>query len=181
LGNYAVEGAKIETGVHRINVETANLLRTNEYQKNKYRYGFSVESQVTSGFLKHVMQGLITLIPSFTNEKASANTFVKSTQTAVDHTPAYAMIITKDNSRKQQVKSGMLYSRLVLTAHRLGFVMHPPSQVLEEFPEMKGPYTKIHKEYAPEGGAIQMFSRMGKPTAEFPQSMRRDVMELIEQ
>ena len=179
LGQYAIEGAIIESGIHRINEEFAKIFRANEYQKNKYRYGFSVEGQGTIGIMKHVMQGLITLFPSMNNEKASANLYVKSTQTAVDNTPAYAMIITKDNSRTQQVKSGMLYSRLVLTAHSLGLVMQPPSQVLEEYPEMNEQYTKIHESYAPNGGTIQMFFRIGQPTQEFPNSMRRDVMDLI--
>ncbi|MDV3427847.1 MAG: hypothetical protein LIR50_12615 [Bacillota bacterium] len=179
LGNYALEGAKIESGIHRINQESANVLRTNEYQKNKYRYGFSVEGQGTTGIMKHVMQGLITLFPSINNEKNSADLYVKSTLTAVDNTPAYAMIITNDNSRTEQVKSGMLYSRLILTAHSLGLVMQPPSQVLEEYLEMREQYAKIHKDYAAKGAAIQMFFRIGKPTQEFPQSMRRDVMDIV--
>jgi len=179
LGNYAIEGAKIESGIHRINEESAKIFQANEYQKNKYRYGFSIEGQGTTGIMKHVMQGLITLFPSMNNEKASANLYVKSTQTAVDNTPAYAMIITKDNSRTEQVKSGMLYSRLVLTAHSLGLVMQPPSQVLEEYPEMNEQYTKIHEDYAPNGGTIQMFFRVGQSTQKFPNSMRRDVMDII--
>lgn len=52
-------------------------------------------------------------------------------------------------------------------------------EVNEEYLEMKEQYSKIHKEYAPKGGTIQMFFRMGMPTQEFPQSMRRDVMDLI--
>jgi hypothetical protein len=170
-----------ELAIHRMNEESAEIFRANEYEKNKYRYGFSVEGQGTTGIMKHVMQGLITLFPSMNNEKSSANMYVKSTQTAVDNTPAYAMISTKDNSRIEQVKSGMLYSRLVLTAHSLGFVMQPPSQVLEEYSEMREQYNKIHSDYAPNGSTIQMFFRMGKPTKEFPQSMRREVMDLVDQ
>ncbi len=179
LGAYALEGAKIESSVHRINEESAKIFRANEYDKNKYRYGFSVEGQGTTGIMKHIMQGLITLIPSMNNEESSANLYVNSTKTAVENTPAYALIISKDNSRIQQVKSGMLYSRLVLTAHSLGIVMQPPSQVLEEYSEMTEPYEKIHADYAPDGSTIQMFFRMGKHTKEFPPSMRRDVMDLI--
>jgi hypothetical protein len=180
LGKYAIEGAKIESSIHRMNEESADIFRANEYEKNKYRYGFSVEGQGTTGLMKHVMQGLITLFPSINNEKSLANLYVKSTQTAVDNTPAYALIITKDNNRIEQVKSGMLYSKLILTAHSLDFVMQPPSQVLEEYPEMKEQYNKIHSVYAPKGSTIQMFVRMGKPTKEFPKSMRRDVMDLVE-
>lgn len=181
LGNYAIVGAKIESGIHRINQESANVFRANEYQKNKYRYGFSVEGQGTTAIMKHVLQGIITLFPSINNEKNSADLYVKSTQTGVDNTSGYAMIITKDNSRTEQVKCGMLYSKLILTAHSLGLVMQPPSQVLEEYPEMSEQYTKIHKDYAPKGGTIQMFFHIGQPTQKFPQSMRRDVMDIIMQ
>ncbi|HBM81065.1 MAG: hypothetical protein QME45_06505 [Clostridiales bacterium] len=96
----------------------------------------------------------------------------------VDHF-ARQMIVTKDNTRLSQVKSGMLYSMLILEAQRQGFVMQPLSQVLEEYPEMKKLYSGIHRDYAPEGETIQMLIRLGKPTKKVPQSMRRDVMDLI--
>lgn len=179
LGSYAVKSATIEAGVSRVMQETDTIFRANEYQKNKYRYGFSVEGQGTSGIMKHILQGLVTVFPSLNSGKASSDMFIQSTKVSVDNTPAYAMIITNDNSRSSQVKSGMLYSRLILTAHRLGLVMQPLSQVLEEYPEMKEPYSGIHRDYASDGSTIQMLVRLGKPTKEVPQSMRRDVMDLI--
>ncbi len=179
LGNYIIKGAVIEAGVPRVMHEAANIFRSNEYQKNKHRYGFSVEGQGTSGMTKHIMQGLVTLFPSLNSGKASADLFIKSTRTSVENTSVYAIIITDNNSRISQVKSGMLYSRLVLTAHNLGIVMQPLSQVLEEYPEMKELYNSIHNDYVSGEGVIQMLVRMGRPTKEFPQSMRRDVMDLV--
>lgn len=180
LGSYAMKGATIEAGVNRVMQESETIFRANEYQKNKYRYGFSVEGQGTSGIMRHLMQGLVTLFPSMNSGKAASDLFIQSTRKSVDNTPAYAMIITSDNSRSSQVKSGMLYSRLILAAHRLDFVMQPLSQVLEEYPEMHEPYSSIHRDYASGGGTIQMLVRLGQPTKEVPQTMRRDVMDLIE-
>jgi hypothetical protein len=179
LNGYAMQGATIEAGVSRVMKETEIIFRANEYQKNKYRYGFSVEGQGTSGIMRHLMQGLVTLFPSMNSGKAASDMFIQSTRTSTDNTPAYAMIITKDNNRSSQVKSGMLYSELILTAHRMGFVMQPLSQVLEEYPEMKEQYSSVHHDYASDGGTIQMLVRLGKPTKVVPQSMRRDVMNLI--
>lgn len=179
LGSYAMKGASIEAGVNRVMKESETIFRANEYQKNKYRYGFSIEGQGTSGIMKHLMQGLVTLFPAMNSGKAASNMFIQSTQISVDNTPAYAMIITKDNTRLNQVKSGMLYSKLILAAQQQGFVMQPLSQVLEEYPEMNGLYSGIHQDYTPEGGTIQMLVRLGKPTKEVPQSMRRDIMDLI--
>ncbi|MDO0825166.1 Acg family FMN-binding oxidoreductase [Desulfosporosinus nitroreducens] len=179
LGSYVKKGTAIEAGVNRVMQETETIFRANEYQKNKYRYGFSVEGQGTSGIMRHIMQGLVTVFPLMNSGKAASDMFIQSTRTSVDNTPAYAMIITNDNNRSSQVKSGMLYSRLILTAYSLGLVMQPLSQVLEEYPEMKEPYSSIHRDYASDAGTIQMLVRLGKPTKEVPQSMRRDVIDLL--
>jgi nitroreductase len=179
LAGYAMNGANIEAGVSRVMEESRVIFRSNEYEKNKYRYGFSVEGQGTSGVMVHLMQGMVTLFPSMNSGKTASDMFIQSTKKSVDNTPAYAMIITKDNSRESQVRSGMLYSRFILEAHRLGLAMQPLSQVLEEYSEMKEPYNSIHNEYASDGAAIQMLVRLGKPTKDVPLSMRRDVMDLI--
>ncbi|AIQ12045.1 Acg family FMN-binding oxidoreductase [Paenibacillus durus] len=179
FGAFGVEGTDIETGLKRMNDESAGIFRTNEYQKNKYRYGFSFEGQGIMGLKKHLLQGMITIIPSFNNEEAATKLAVQATQTAVDHTPAYALILSKDNSRTSQVKAGMLYSRLILTAHEEGLVMQPLSQVLEEYPEMWKAYSEIHREYAPAGETIQFLIRLGRPTQDTPLSMRQEVTDLI--
>lgn len=179
LGAYAMKGAEIEANIHRMNEESAKVFRVNEYEKNKYRYGYSFEGQDITGFKKYLMQGAITLIPSLNNEKASSDIYINSTKTAVENTPAYGLIITKNNRRIDQVKSGMIYSSLVLNAHSLGLVMQPLSQVLEEYPEMQEEYKNFHTDYANEGETIQMFFRIGKQTKEVPKSMRRDVMDFI--
>jgi hypothetical protein len=179
LRSYAMRAATVEAGVDRVMKETEIIFRPNEYQKNRYRYGFSVEGQGTSGIMKHLIQGLVTLFPSMNSGKGASDIFIKSTQASVDNTPAYLMIITKDNSRLNQAKSGMLYSKLVLAAHQQGFVMQPLSQALEEYPEMHELYSGIHQGYAPEGGTIQMLVRLGRSTKDVPPSMRRDVTDLI--
>lgn len=179
FGAYGIEGTNIETGLHRMNEESARIFRSNEYQKDKYRYGFSLEGQGTNGLAKDLLQGLITVIPSINSEAETVKLSVESAHTAAEHTPAYALILSKDNSRTSQVKAGMLYSRLILKAHEEGLVMQPLSQVLEEYPEMREAYDRIHKEYAPGGETIQFLVRLGKPTKDTPLSMRRDIMDLI--
>lgn len=179
LGEYAMKGAMIEAGLNRLNKELEAIFRSNEYQKNQYRYGFSVEGQGTDGMMKHIMQGLVSFFPSMNQGKAASDILIQSTRTSVQNTPAYAYIVTEDNTRSSQVKSGMLYSRLILEAHRLGLVMQPLSQVLEEYPEMGEVYREIHRQLASNGGTIQMLVRIGYPTKEVPRTMRRDVMDLI--
>jgi hypothetical protein len=179
IGGYALQSAAIEAGVGRVMEESNAIFRANEYQKNKYRYGYSVEGQGTSGLMKHILQGFLTVFPSLNTGESASRNFINYTRTSVDNTPAYAMIVTSDNSRLAQVESGMLYSKLVLTGHTLGMVMQPLSQVLEEYPEMKVAYTEFKQAYAPAGGTVQMLFRVGEPTKSTPLSMRRDVMDLM--
>lgn len=179
LGQYIVAGAEIESGIHRIYEENKPLLRVNEYQKNQYRYGFSLDGQGGSAVKKHLLQGLVTLVPSLNSEKAAADVFVQYTKTEADNTPAYATIVTDNNSRVAQVKSGMLYSRLILAAHSMGLVMQPPSQVLEEYSEMQEQYAKMKKEYAAKDQTIQILLRIGYPAEEAGLSMRREATDLL--
>lgn len=129
--------------------------------------------------MRHMLQGLVTLFPSLNKGEAASKQFITSTETSVNNTPAFAMIRSADNSRLSQVRSGMLYSRLVLSAHRLGLAIQPLSQVLEEYPEMSRLYSGIHRSYAADGETIQMLMRIGIPVKIAPLSLRRDVHELL--
>ena len=179
IGNYVMESAKTEAGVTRVMDESNGIFRANEREKNKYRWGYSVEGQGVSGIRRYLLQGLITLFPSINEGKGASQNFIHYTKTAVDHTPAYAVITTSGNSRTDQVLSGMLYSRMILTGHTLGLAMQPLSQVLEEYPEMKQPYDDFRYDYAGQGQTIQMLLRIGEPETSAPNSMRRDVFSLI--
>lgn len=178
LGNLAVRAAEIEANTSRVMQETEGIFRPNEYLKNKYRFGFSVEGQGTGGLMKHLLQGMVTLIPSLNSGKAQTASFISSTKKSVANTPSYLLIISKDNSRISQVVSGMAYSYCILKAHNTALAMQPLSQALEEYDEMKDVYEDMQKQYG-EGGTVQMLMRLGHPVKEAPRSMRQDVTSLL--
>ncbi|MGH8246505.1 MAG: Acg family FMN-binding oxidoreductase [Gammaproteobacteria bacterium] len=180
LHQFAEAGTRIENDVPGIAALSSKIFRPNEYQKNKYRYGFSLEGGGMSGPMMYLLEALLTALPSMNSPEAAKNTAIDQTRLAIANTPAYALIITRDNSRSAQVDAGLLYSRFQLAAATMGFAMQPMSQVLEEFPQMREQYEAVHKAYAPQGGTIQMLIRVGKPVKQVPRSMRRDVREIIE-
>lgn len=179
LADFAVQGTLIESRYAPATEESAALFQPNEDAKNEARSGFSVEGQGTSGFMKYLLQGLVTIVPSINDDDATAKNAISLTDEAVAHTPAYALVSTASNSRGEQVQAGMLYAELSLRARTLGLVMQPLSQVLQEYPDMAGPYAAIHDKYASEGQTIQMMVRIGSPTKEYPTSMRRDATTLV--
>ncbi len=181
LGGIALRAAEVEAGLDRIQVEGSELFRPNEWQKNEFRYGFTMEGQGLPALNVHVLQSLVSLFPSMNSPEASRDSFLSQAETAVENTPAYALITSKGNSRKVQVESGVLYSRFLLTAADMGYAMQPLSQAIEEYPEMTGIYQEIHEEYAQEGETVQLLMRVGVPEKEVPPTMRLDVMDIIEE
>jgi hypothetical protein len=129
--------------------------------------------------MKYLLQGLITIVPSINDDASAAKNAIALTTAAVEHTPAYGMITTATNTRAEQVESGIIYADVSLRARTLGLVMQPLSQVLQEYPTMTEPYEAIHERYASDGETIQMLVRIGSPTTEYPNSMRRDPNTLL--
>jgi hypothetical protein len=179
LSQYCFEATSIEANNEAVFEETAQIIRFNEYAKNKYAYGFSMEGQGKDGFMKHIMQGVITLFPFMNTFESTKSMTIEGAKAVRDNTSVYATINSQLNTRTEQVEAGMLYSRMVLYAHSLGFVMQPMSQALQEYEEMQTLYNNIHAEYANPGETIQMLIRIGVAQVEYSQSMRQDVSKFI--
>ena len=74
---------------------------------------------------------------------------------------AYVWLITKTNTRVDQIETGRQWVRVNLAATGLGLGVHPLSQALQEYPEMAPYYKKIHEMIAPDGANVQMLGRLG--------------------
>ena len=75
--------------------------------------------------------------------------------------PAALWIVTPSNTRLDQLTAGRAYVRANLRATLLGLAMHPASQSLQEYPEMREPLSRAHQLLAPRGGRVQMLARVG--------------------
>ena len=66
--------------------------------------------------------------------------------------------------RAAEVRAGRAYMRLQLKATELGLQVHPMSQAVQEFPEMKPHYDRVHQLLVGQPGdeeTVQMFCRVG--------------------
>ena len=94
----------------------------------------------------------------------------------IEATDAMGWISTPSNSRLDQLRAGAMWLRLNLAATHLGVGMHPLSQVLQEFPEMKRLYTDFHQTVSIESPArAQGLFRFGY--AEIPEPSPRWSLE----
>jgi hypothetical protein len=85
------------------------------------------------------------------------NAVLANTDTAMGH----IWLVSTANTRADQIATGADWLRMNLAVTAEGLGMQPLSQALQEYPEMAGPYAEIHKRLAPEGGIVQMLSRIG--------------------
>ena len=81
----------------------------------------------------------------------------RNTETAMGH----LWMVTKGNTRTDQIRAGADWLRvnLACTAEGLGF--QPLSQALQEYPEMAELYATTHQRLAPDDGTVQMLARIG--------------------
>jgi hypothetical protein len=93
----------------------------------------------------------------------------------------YLWLGSSGNDRATQVASGRAYVRMHLQATAAGADMHPLSQALQEFPQMREPYAAIHRAVGldPATSTLQMLSRVGVAAAPDNPSPRRDLGTLI--
>ena len=179
LQNFITTSARTETGVERVMNESGNLFRVNERNKNEYRYGFSFEGSGMSGLSLQGMQTLVTVFPGVNSPEASKKMFLDQTDLAAENNSGFFLIVSSSNDRVTQFHTGVLYSRMQLEAGSRGLAVQPLTQSIEEYPEMMPTHNEIHKEMVNEGETIQMLFRIGKPTAQVPRSMRKDVGDFI--
>jgi len=84
------------------------------------------------------------------------------TQTANFDLSAFVWQVTAGNSRLNQLQAGRDYMRLTLQATKLGLAVHPMSQLLQEYDEMKDLQAEFVKLVAAKPDErVQMLCRVG--------------------
>jgi hypothetical protein len=93
----------------------------------------------------------------------------------------YFWIASRENSRAAQLNSGRAYVRAHLQATAAGVDMHPLSQALQEFSEVRPQFDALHALLGLGGnaGTVQMFARVGYGIEKASPSPRRELEQLI--
>ncbi len=82
-------------------------------------------------------------------------------QEMLANTPAYVALTSNENTRADQIEAGRRWLRLNLKTTAMGLALHPVSQCLQEFSEMKPHYDAAHALLAVPGQTVQMLGRLG--------------------
>jgi hypothetical protein len=98
----------------------------------------------------------------------------------VPGTGTWLWLTTSAHGRVAQLEAGRAFVRLQLRAAELGVVTQPPSQVLQEYPEMR----PLQREFEAlvgqrDGDKVQMLVRVGHPSGDAGRSPRRPLDDLV--
>jgi hypothetical protein len=171
------EAYRIEMTTDRTWLESAHLLRIGAQEIERHRDGISV-----TGLMPRLMSSL-GLFDRFEVPKPGSANFdrVMERWAPFETGSGYFWVATAGNPRRAQFDSGRAYVRAHLQATAAGIEMHPLSQALQEFAEMRGPYDAVHRAlgFDPAVTTLQMLARVGHAAAPWSGTPRRELETLI--
>ncbi|PJZ73803.1 hypothetical protein CH373_06495 [Leptospira perolatii] len=181
LIGFCKKAFEVETNTYRTNEETRKWFRYSDDEWDNKKDGLSFRGSGLTGF-KHWLVSKFIVPPgqevwhSSSAREGSVDVF----QNAIAATPAFAWIQTKKDDSVSRVESGRDYARICLAAEACGFALHPVSQILEEYSEMKELRLAGEKLLnIPPPAKVQMLFRLGLSDYRYV-SPRRNPNQLLE-
>ena len=171
------EAYAIECATPRTWLESARLMRIGPDQVAAHRDGISITAT-----LPRLMYTLGLFDPmEVPQQGTSSMQRVMDRWAPFETGSGYLWLAGDGNARITQLTAGRAYVRLHLQATAAGVDMHPLSQALQEFPEVRGPFEALHRELGvdPAGGPVQMLARVGYALTNTGPSPRRDLKSLL--
>jgi len=158
LRQITKDAMQVETHTHRTMKESADLTRIGKAEINANPDGIDLGGPFfeTLGLL-----GVLTRETQMDTESTAFKSWMEDYFTMLDTTPNYVMLKSAGNSRIDQIEVGRKWVRLNLKTTEMGLALHPVSQCLQEFEEMKPHYEHVHNTFAKSGETIQMLGRLG--------------------
>jgi nitroreductase len=178
------QSAQVELLTPRTYLESSKLLRIGPDEILKNRDGISINS----AFVRFAdALGMVDRAAPLTQGSAAYKTAMGRFEGHCRSAMGFVWITTAGNTRRQQIEAGRAYVRMQLKASELGLGVHPMSQALQEFAEMKPHYETVHqlilRKNAPRSESddtVQMFCRVGYTASPPPATPRRALERFVQ-
>ena len=175
LKKLSWDAFKVEYATHHTLKESVDLMRFGKQQINATPDGIDIGGPMMEAL---ILTGIITPEAMLDPNSSAYRQGLDIYDAMLNNTPAYILLKTSGNNRAHQIEAGRNWLRLNLMTTQLGVSLHPVSQALQEYEEMKPLCQEIHQSYAAGGETIQMFGRLGYGPR-VPQSPRWAVEEKL--
>jgi hypothetical protein len=178
--NILYEGMVIESNTYYTYEESRLWFRENDKRIADERDGINLAAGGTTGIKKFFAERILKgLDPKDWHKPSTIEQHLSSYEKKVKSAKAIVQFISPTNTQTDWIKTGMDYARFQLSATLKNYYIHPMSQVLQEFDEMK----ELQRAYNNLSGItgeqkIQMVIRIGKAKEPF-YSYRRNVSDLV--
>lgn len=171
------ESFEIECLTPRTWLESARLMRIGPAQIDAHRDGISINAAMPR--LMHAV-GLFDPM-AVPQPGTSSLARVMDRWAPFETGSGYLWLAGDGNARSTQLAAGRTYVRLHLLATAAGVDMHPLSQALQEFAEVRAPFDALHQRLGvdPARGPVQMMARVGYALAPAGPSPRRPLASLL--
>ncbi len=158
------QGMEVETFTYNTHDESRKWFRQNDERIEQMRDGINFAGGGTTGISKWFAERqLKTLDPKIWHDAEANKLFLKKHKNKVLSSNGIVIFKTSTNNFLDWIQTGRDYFRFTLACTQKGLYLHPLSQVLQEFDEMKllrEEFEGLMKVNAPE--KIQMAVRIGK-------------------
>jgi nitroreductase len=168
---------EIELTTPRTYLESARLFRIGPTEIEQHRDGIAI-----NGRMPRLLNGLGLFNRMDIPVKGNSNYDLTMKRWLPFETGSgFLWIATSGNTRVQQIQAGRAYLRTHLSATSLGLDMHPLSQALQEFPEVKPYCEQMHLllGFDPSKNTVQMLARVGYALNTAEGTPRRDLDSLL--
>lgn len=179
ISEIIMQAIKTEVNLPEVMNERGLIFQTNNFEKNKNKYGVSLDNYGDKGIILAFKQGIVTLFPNISKDKNAQNEVISKGEEHTSTMPNVIIIKTIGNERVSQIEAGRQYAKVVLMAHEKGYTVQPMSYPIQDIEELKDSFNAIHEEFAGEGNKIQMLFRIGKPTKNAVRSARITTDKII--
>lgn len=156
--DLTAEALRIELDTQRTYKESVDVFRIGKREVNRAPDGIDF-----SGAMFDILGGIGLFTRDAVLDRNSVayregeRAVLANATTAMGH----LWMVTNGNTRRDQIAAGADWLRVNLACTAAGLGFQPLSQALQEYPEMNGLYRTVHDVLAPDGGTVQMLSRIG--------------------
>ena len=158
LIDLAWQGFLIEMETDHTRKESIDLMRIGNRAVNRNPDGIDMGG-MSMGLLK--LLGFVSHESLDREGSRAYQTGIDMYRDIVQSAMGFVWVVT-DKTRESQLKAGATWVRLNLAAQQMGLAVHPLSQVLQEYPEMAGPYQAARDALkVTEDHTLQMLGRIG--------------------
>lgn len=158
--DLAYKAKTIEQETDKVVYAYSEITRPNEYLKNKYKYGLSLEAEGVKGLKMQLMQGIATIFPFIAKSSFGRKRELRKIKKALNSTQAFIFLKAQKN-RVNQFNTGRAYSRFRLTASKMGIGMQPLSQLNASYKEMEHIKNQFDQKYNTKDIKTIMVLRVG--------------------